>query len=186
MDTLDWILSLGVEVSLRSVVLLLLVNLVGGCAVANSESLDFQGVSLRQIPFPVERATAGFELLYKSGRETYSRSLGAMEQDTRLLLESYAGTMEYAIYRLGAEPPFTIQRVQPFVATASTGIWVGLANFHDQRWDFSGPYYGHEIAILPTVDFQHVSPLGAVYTAIVVANGDAVLIDGIEGEFFTL
>jgi hypothetical protein len=129
------------------------------------------------VPFPQDRdasALGGYTVL---GKDTEQRSTGAVDNGNSLDLTSAANSNEYAIYRYN--PGFPVANVQVLLSTiVAASAYVGVADYTNQKWSFSGPYITS--ATVPLDPARNISPLGNSYISVVVTNGGAARVDSLR------
>jgi hypothetical protein len=99
------------------------------------------------------------------GGQTIDRSSGAMNDGTALKLIADATGVQYGVYVFGGVT--APQQLTVNLDTAATSAaWIGIADYHDLHWRFSGPFSSTQNLALST---DQLSPLGNVYVCIIAA-----------------
>src|SRR5688500_9813322 len=75
-----------------------------------------------------------------SGTDTELRSSGAVDSGSAVVLYGSASGFEYAVYRVnpGLDAPDSVSVMLEEPATS--GAWMGLANYDSGKWEFDGPF----------------------------------------------
>jgi hypothetical protein len=141
------------------------------------------GVDLNQTMaplFPGAHAPAGITSRTVDGVATDSRSSGATDDGTTLVLSSGSGGLEWAVYRLntGSAPvSFTVS----LGSTAGEEAFVGVADFDAGRWVFDGPTSGDYVHIIAGPNFR--SPSGNVFVVIAAVDGHMAHVNNVGLTF---
>lgn len=120
-------------------------------------------------PFPVDKAVSASFISEVFGKDSYDRSLNAIENGTALELYSGSNEISWGIWRFspGMQVVSSVQVV--LSVPAGSEVYIALADFAKNSWSFSGPVTAGQSMDL--VDAKHRSPLGNVYIALVTAGG---------------
>jgi PKD repeat protein len=141
-----------------------------GCGGALDAEQSAPASGLETPQFPVERGASVLteSLLY--GADAAQRSGGAVEVGTALLLDATHGAgPQYAVYRFNAGGvPLDSVKVALETATPQ-GVFLGLANYRTQRWEYSGPYTAQKTLAVDGGDY--LSPVGNLWVSVVAPPG---------------
>jgi PKD repeat protein len=151
----------------------LLTTLVGSVASCDSTVTNEPGPSpALRLSFPVHE-TSGLTEYVLAGKDTDSRSPGALEAGNALQLDGSGGGFEYAVYRFnpGLNRPDSVSVLLEEPATS--GAWVGIANFDASRWDFSGPFTAQKTLVAD--EAAYTSPAGNIWVAVITADTSATV-----------
>lgn len=152
-----------------------------GCSSAGSQFMQ-PGANLAvppqsllpQLPVdrPSDRQADMAEDHFTSGDGYFKKSDNATVVGTSLQLPSAAGSIAWAIYQFSTNSEPLISLKDDAAIQSGGPIWLGLANYAKNLWEFAGPYTsGNVIALSPA----YVSPGGNFYCVVVAYNGTALL-----------
>lgn len=144
--------------------------LVIGCADTNN-AVPASGVGQR-IPLPAHEPSDLTEYVL-NGTDTELRSGGAVDAGSALILDGTSSGFEYGVYRFnpGLDAPDSVSVLLEEPAT--TGAWIGLANYTTGHWEFSGPFVKQKTLVVDDPAF--ISPAGNIWVAVLTANESATV-----------
>jgi hypothetical protein len=159
-----------------------LIVLLAGC----SEDLSHDPVAA---PQAVPGVKPGFNLVLPvhessdlteyvlNGTDAELRSGGAVDSGSAVILDGNASGFEYAVYRFnpGLDAPDSVSVLLEEPATS--GAWVGIANYAEDKWEFDGPFIKQKTFVID--DPAYISPAGNIWVA-VLAPASSVTVNALS------
>lgn len=129
------------------------------------------------IPFPADRAVAAHLNYWMQGAASVNFSEACtFKPDGGLeLAPPLAGPAAWAQYVYS--PEATSDHFEVALGPDSRQVWIGVADYAVQRWQFSGPF--GTTASMPLTD-NDVSPLGNIYVVVVVLPGETATVNTLQ------
>jgi PKD repeat protein len=132
------------------------------------------GLSQGLPPLPSGRILSGLLETSRTGEQSFSRSSSAVPLAPALALSAPAGMISWGIWELPAVDELRYLNVQlstPGALPGNGGAYIAVANYATGHWEFQGPVY--ESRVLQLDPLGYASPGGALYVAVLVADGDS-------------
>ena len=129
------------------------------------------------MPFPAARASSFLTADTLTGAEAEQLSLGTSVEGSSLVLTAGAAAPEYALYRFNPGC-FAQTSLAVNLEPGTTAVWVGVANFTADRWEFSGPFAASPT--LPLGDPKYLAAWGDIWVAVIADRGESGTVSSLQ------
>jgi len=164
-----------IKLALLFTVLLAFAGCVSKPQVETSEPGAMDRVLAGGLPLlPDDRETSSTNVSEVNGKDTFERSLNAVDDDTALELISGADDLSWGLWRFN--PPLAAIVSIQVVMDVPDGeeAYIALSNYANGVWDFDGPLSAGK-SVTPDDD-EHRSAEGNLYLAVIAWGGDVPIV----------
>jgi hypothetical protein len=156
---------------MRIPIFLLAVLLLGACATQPDGAVTaFDATHLPAVgTLEAQHAASALAQTVQTGVQAARRSSGAGEDGPRLVLQAGPAAMQWGIWSFDPAGEALVGAAVELTEATGPGVFIGLADFTADRWQWSGPFTASQTLILSPA---HSGPVtGNFYCAVVAADG---------------